>query len=97
VLGPRRRASRSSTGQPWRRPCRRAAAGGWCPVNAGPRNAELLRAEALLVEETGRLAEWLRELTPKQTAAVEALTASIVNKLMPGPTVALRPVRGRCA
>jgi glutamyl-tRNA reductase len=32
----------------------------------------------------------LRELTPEQVAAVEALTAGIVNKLMHGPTVALR-------
>jgi glutamyl-tRNA reductase len=32
----------------------------------------------------------LRDLTPEQAAAVDALTAGIVNKLMHGPTVALR-------
>ena len=92
-----------------------------CPVDAGTRNAEHERAEALAREEADRLAEWLRfrtaspaiaelrtyaegirktelrrsaprlrDLTPDQVAAVEALTAGIVNKLLHGPTVALR-------
>jgi hypothetical protein len=32
----------------------------------------------------------LRDLTPDQVAAVDALTTGIVNKLLHGPTVALR-------
>jgi glutamyl-tRNA reductase len=92
-----------------------------CPVDTPTRRAEEGRAEALAIEETDRLAEWLRfravspaiaelrtyaetirtgelrrsaarlrDLTPEQIDAVEALTNGIVNKLMHGPTVALR-------
>jgi glutamyl-tRNA reductase len=97
-----------------------------CPLNAESRHAEQQRAEALAIEETDRLTDWLRlravspaiaelrtyaetirrnelrrsasrlrDLTPEQTAAVEALTAGIVNKLMHGPTVALRDAAAR--
>jgi glutamyl-tRNA reductase len=92
-----------------------------CPVDSDTREAERRRAEALAVQESTRLVEWLRQravspaiaelrtyaesirkaelrrsaprlrdLTPEQIAAVDALTAGIVNKLMHGPTVALR-------
>jgi glutamyl-tRNA reductase len=47
-------------------------------------------AESIRRSELRRSAARLRELTPEQVAAVEALTAGIVNKLMHGPTVALR-------
>jgi glutamyl-tRNA reductase len=92
-----------------------------CPVDSSTRQAEHQRAEALVLEEAERVAEWLRfraisptiaelrtfaeavrtselrrsasrlrGLTPEQIAAVDALTSGIVNKLMHGPTVALR-------
>jgi len=97
-----------------------------CPLNADTRRAERARAEALAVNETQRLVEWLRlralspaiaelrtyaetirknelrrsasrlrDLTPEQTAAVDALTTGIINKLMHGPTVALRDAAAR--
>jgi glutamyl-tRNA reductase len=47
-------------------------------------------AESIRKSELRRSAQRLRDLTPEQSAAVEALTAGIVNKLMHGPTVALR-------
>jgi glutamyl-tRNA reductase len=47
-------------------------------------------AETIRTSELRRSAARLRDLTPEQVAAVDALTASIVNKLMHGPTVALR-------
>jgi glutamyl-tRNA reductase len=47
-------------------------------------------AEAVRMAELRRSATRLRDLTPEQIAAVEALTSGIVNKLMHGPTVALR-------
>jgi len=47
-------------------------------------------AETIRKTELRRSAARLRDLTPEQVAAVEALTAGIVNKLMHGPTVALR-------
>jgi glutamyl-tRNA reductase len=47
-------------------------------------------AEAVRMAELRRSAARLRDLTPEQIAAVEALTSGIVNKLMHGPTVALR-------
>jgi glutamyl-tRNA reductase len=47
-------------------------------------------AEMIRTSELRRSASRLRDLTPEQVAAVDALTASIVNKLMHGPTVALR-------
>ena len=47
-------------------------------------------AETIRKSELRRSAPRLRDLTPEQVAAVDALTAGIVNKLMHGPTVALR-------
>jgi len=47
-------------------------------------------AEAIRASELRRSASRLRDLTPEEVAAVEALTAGIVNKLLHGPTVALR-------
>jgi glutamyl-tRNA reductase len=47
-------------------------------------------AETIRQSELRRSAPRLRDLTPEQAAAVEALTSGIVNKLMHGPTVALR-------
>jgi glutamyl-tRNA reductase len=47
-------------------------------------------AEAVRTAELRRSATRLRGLTPEQIAAVDALTSGIVNKLMHGPTVALR-------
>jgi glutamyl-tRNA reductase len=47
-------------------------------------------AETIRKSELRRSAPRLRDLTPEQAAAVDALTAGIVNKLMHGPTVALR-------
>jgi glutamyl-tRNA reductase len=47
-------------------------------------------AEAVRTAELRRSAGRLRDLTPEQVAAVDALTSGIVNKLMHGPTVALR-------
>jgi glutamyl-tRNA reductase len=52
-------------------------------------------AEAIRTSELRRSASRLRDLTPEQLAAVDALTAGIVNKLMHGPTVALRDAAGR--
>jgi glutamyl-tRNA reductase len=47
-------------------------------------------AETIRTTELRRSAARLRDLTPEQIAAVDALTTGIVNKLMHGPTVALR-------
>jgi glutamyl-tRNA reductase len=47
-------------------------------------------AETIRTSELRRSAARLRDLTPEQVAAVDALTTGIVNKLMHGPTVALR-------
>lgn len=47
-------------------------------------------AEGIRTRELRRSATRLRDLTPEQIEAVEALTTGIVNKLMHGPTVALR-------
>src|SRR5262249_42749787 len=52
-------------------------------------------AETIRKGELRRSATRLRDLTPEQIAAVEALTAGIVNKLMHGPTVALRDAASR--
>jgi glutamyl-tRNA reductase len=58
---------------------------------ASPDIAELRTyAETIRTSELRRSAARLRDLTPEQIAAVEALTTGIVNKLMHGPTVALR-------
>jgi glutamyl-tRNA reductase len=47
-------------------------------------------AEAIRTNELRRSAARLRDLTPEQIDAVDALTSGIVNKLLHGPTVALR-------
>jgi glutamyl-tRNA reductase len=47
-------------------------------------------AEAVRTAELRRSAARLRDLTPEQIEAVDALTSGIVNKLMHGPTIALR-------
>ncbi len=52
-------------------------------------------AETIRKSELRRSAARLRDLTPDQVAAVDALTAGIVNKLMHGPTVALRDAASR--
>ena len=52
-------------------------------------------AESIRKSELRRSAPRLRDLTPEQSAAVDALTAGIVNKLMHGPTVALRDAAAR--
>jgi glutamyl-tRNA reductase len=52
-------------------------------------------AETIRTTELRRSASRLRDLTPDQIAAVEALTSGIVNKLMHGPTVALRDAATR--
>ncbi|HLZ27892.1 MAG TPA: glutamyl-tRNA reductase [Chloroflexota bacterium] len=52
-------------------------------------------AETIRTAELRRSAARLRGLTPEQSAAVDALTAGIVNKLMHGPTVALRDAAAR--
>ncbi len=78
-------------------------------VDEGDRLAEWLRhravspaiaelrdyAETIRKSELRRSAARLRDLTPEQVAAVDALTAGIVNKLMHGPTVALRDAASR--
>jgi glutamyl-tRNA reductase len=57
----------------------------------GPTISELRTyAESIRTAELRRSAARLRDLTPDQIAAVDALTSGIVNKLMHGPTVALR-------
>jgi len=65
---------------------------------AGPAIAELRDyAESIRAAELRRSAGRLRDLSPEQIAAVEALTAGIVNKLLHGPTVALRDAAARPA
>jgi glutamyl-tRNA reductase len=62
----------------------------------GPAITELRTyAETIRKSELRRAAARLRDLTPEQIAAVEALTSGIVNKLMHGPTVALRDAAAR--
>jgi glutamyl-tRNA reductase len=57
----------------------------------GPTISELRTyAESVRTSELRRSATRLRDLTPEQIAAVDALTSGIVKKLMHGPTVALR-------
>ena len=64
--------------------------------DVSPAIAELRTyAESIRVHELRRSASRLRGLTPEQVAAVDALTAGIVNKLMHGPTVALRDAAAR--
>ena len=64
--------------------------------DVSPAIAELRRfAESIRAGELRRSASRLRDLTPEQAAAVEALTSRIVNKLMHGPTLALRDAAKR--
>jgi glutamyl-tRNA reductase len=64
--------------------------------SASPAIAELRTyGETIRRLELARSSARLRDLTPEQVAALEALTAGIVNKLLHGPTVALRTVPGR--
>jgi glutamyl-tRNA reductase len=64
--------------------------------DASPAIAELHEyAEKVRQAELRRSASRLRDLTPQQVEAVEALTAGIVKKLMHGPTVALRDTATR--
>jgi glutamyl-tRNA reductase len=59
--------------------------------SVSPAIAELRTyAEAVRTAELRRSASRLRDLTPEQVEAVDALTHGIVKKLMHGPTVALR-------
>src|SRR5438270_2121504 len=69
----------------------------WLRLRAvGPAIVELRGfAENIRVAEIRRSSARLKGLTPEQGAAVEALTAGIVNKLLHGPTVALRNAAAR--
>jgi len=69
----------------------------WLQLRAvSPAIAELRTyAETIRKNELRRSASRLRGLTPEQAAAVDALTAGIVNKLMHGPTLALRDAAAR--
>jgi glutamyl-tRNA reductase len=69
----------------------------WLRVRAvSPAIAELRRrADEIRALELRRAAARLRDLTPEQQAAVDQLTESIVNKLLHGPTVALREAATR--
>jgi glutamyl-tRNA reductase len=53
------------------------------------------RGEDIRALELRRAGQRLRDLTPEQRAAVDALTGAIVNKLLHGPTVLLREGRSR--
>ena len=64
--------------------------------SVSPAIAELRTyAEAIRRTELRRSAARLRDLTPEQIAAVDALTTGIVNKMMHGPTVAMRDAAAR--
>src|SRR5438132_7812978 len=69
----------------------------WLRVRAvGPAIVELRGyAEEVRAAEIRRSSARLKGLTPEQGAAIEALTAGIVNKLLHGPTVALRNAAAR--
>ena len=69
----------------------------WLRVRAvGPAIVELRGyAEEVRVAEIRRSSTRLKGLTPEQGAAIEALTAGIVNKLLHGPTIALRNAAAR--
>ncbi|MBV9326613.1 MAG: glutamyl-tRNA reductase [Chloroflexi bacterium] len=66
--------------------------GEWLRFRAvSPAIAELRTyAEGIRTAELRRSASRLRDLTPEQLQAVDALTSGIVKKLMHGPTIALR-------
>jgi len=64
--------------------------------SASPVIAELRTyGERVRARELRRSSSRLKDLTPDQVAAVEALTAGIVNKLLHGPTLALRDAATR--
>ena len=69
----------------------------WLRVRAvGPAIVELRGyAEEVRAAEIRRSSARLKGLTPEQGAAIEALTAGIVDKLLHGPTVALRNAAAR--
>jgi glutamyl-tRNA reductase len=71
--------------------------GRWLRVRAvSPAIVELRQfGELVRTGELRRAAARLKDLTPDELAAIDALTASIVNKLLHGPTVALRDTAGR--
>jgi glutamyl-tRNA reductase len=68
------------------------AIGRWLRVRAvSPAIVELREyGELVRTGELRRAAPRLKDLTPEQIAAVDALTVGIVNKLLHGPTLALR-------
>jgi glutamyl-tRNA reductase len=68
----------------------------WLGFRAASPDISALRsyAESIRVAELRRSSRRLRDLSPEQLAAVDALTIGIVNKLMHGPTVALREAHG---
>jgi glutamyl-tRNA reductase len=53
------------------------------------------RGEEIRARELRRAGGRLRDLTPEERAAVDAVTGAIVNKLLHGPTVLLREGRSR--
>ena len=64
--------------------------------SASPAIAELRTyGESIRLRELLRSSSRLKDLTPEQLAAVEALTNGIVNKLLHGPTLALRDAATR--
>jgi glutamyl-tRNA reductase len=64
--------------------------------SASPAIAELRTyGESIRRRELRRSSARLKDLTPEQIAAVEALTNGIVNKLLHGPTLALRDAATR--
>jgi glutamyl-tRNA reductase len=70
----------------------------WLRVRAvSPAIVELRRqADAVRTLEMRRVAQRLAGLTPEQHSAVAHLTEAIVNKLLHGPTVALREAAAGC-
>ncbi len=69
----------------------------WLRIRAvGPAISELRGyAEQIRLFELDRSAARLKDLTPEERATVEAMTQSIVNKLLHGPTVTLREAASR--
>jgi glutamyl-tRNA reductase len=64
--------------------------------SASPAIAELRSfGETVRRRELSRSSSRLKDLTPDQIAAVDALTTGIVNKLLHGPTLALRDAATR--
>jgi glutamyl-tRNA reductase len=74
------------------------AIAGWLRVRAiSPTIVEMRRqADAVRALELRRAAQQLAGLTPEQQSAVDHLTQAIVNKLLHGPTVALREAAAGC-